>query len=297
MPSSPCVSMSCGAFARCFATGGRGVSWSMLMFACRLGILLPFAAGALRPDDANAQIQIFTRNHTPLGQRTSTLDVDESDSIETVKQKNQGKLGYLPQDQFLFYAGTFLQDGRTLSDYAIGSESTVDMSVIDAFAPLSFSGYLPGSALGFSPFIMRSGTSGTGDGWSVFNYTNAVDLSATGAGFYTLNLFTVTPAASPELSDAPGEMLAFDGRHAYSWTFITATGGISGFSPDQFVVDTEKFANAFTGSFSVVQQGNSLAISYSPAAVPEIDLNAIGSVLAFVTGAFGLVERRRRVVA
>jgi len=156
-----------------------------MMFSCRLTILMPFVAVALCPEDANAQIQIFTRNLTPLGSRIVTLDVDSSDSIENVKQKNQEKFGYLPPDQFLFYAGTFLPEGRTLADYGIGSESIVNMAVIDSFDALSFSEFLPGSS-GFSPFMMRSGTSGAGVGWAVFNYTNAVDLSATGIGEYTL---------------------------------------------------------------------------------------------------------------
>jgi hypothetical protein len=59
------------------------------------------------------------------------------------------------------------------------------------------------------------------------------------------------------------------------------------------LIETAQFANAFTGSFSVVQQGNSLAISYSPATVPEFNPNRLGSVLALVLGSLGLLERRR----
>ena len=207
----------------------------------------------------------------------------------SVKQKNEDTLHYLPQDQFLFYTGTFLQDGKVLYEYGITSGSTVNMAVIDSFDALSFSGLLPGSSSGFSPFMMRSGTSGAGEGWSVFNYNNAVDLSGTGIGEYTLSLFTVTPG----VPDALGAMPAFDGQQAYDWTFVTATGGISGFRSDQFLIETAQFANVFTGSFSVVQQGSSLAISYSPSSVPEIDPNSLGSVLALVAGSLGLLERRR----
>ena len=271
----------------------------MMIFSCRLAILLPFVALALCPEDANASaFQMFTRNLTPQGSQTFTLDVEGSDSIENVKQKNQDKLlnevgvSYLPQDQFLFYSGTLLQDGSVLADYGIGKESIIDMAVIDSFDALSFATFLPGSR-GFSPFMMRSGTSGAGEGWSVFNYTNAVDLSDTNIGTYTLDLFTVTPGVPNVVADAPGEMPAFNGQQAYDWTFITATGGITGFSPDQFLIQTAQFANAFTGSFSVVQQGNSLAISYSPSSVPEIDPNSLGSVLALVVGSLGLLERRR----
>lgn len=285
MPRTLYVRTPSGTFTGSAGVAGRGTLWSIMIFSCRLTILLPFVGVALCPENANAQMQIFTRNLTPLGSRTITLDVDFSDSIENVKGYNQDRLGYLPQDQFLFYAGTFLQDGRTLADYGIGRESTVNMAVIDSFDALTFSGFLPVSS-GFSPFMMRSGTSGAGVGWAAFNYTNAVDLSATSIGEYTLRLTTWSLFT-------PGEMPAFDGQRAYDWTFVTATGGISGFTPDQFVVETGQFANAFNGSFSVVQQGNSLAISYSPATVPEIDPNGIGGVLALFAGALGLRERRR----
>jgi hypothetical protein len=263
------------AFTKCAGVGVRGVLSSMMIFSCRLAILMSFVAIVLCPEDANAQaFQMFTRNLTPQGSQTFTLDVEGSDSIENVKQKNQDKMlnevgvSYLPQDQFLFYSGTFLQDGRTLVDYGIGSESTINMAVIDSFDALSFSTFLPGSR-GFTPFMMRSGTSGAGEGWSVFNYTNAVDLSGTGIGTYTLDLVTVAPGVPSVAAEALGAMPGFDGQQAYDWTFITATGGISGFSPNQFLIDSAQFANAFTGSFSVVQQGNSLAISYSPSSVPD----------------------------
>ena len=270
----------------------------MMIFSCRLAILLPFVALGLCPEDANAgAFQIFTRNFTPLGSPTLTLDVDSSDSIENVKQKNEDKLlnavgvSYLPQDQFLFYSGTFLQDGRTLADYGIGRESAVNMAVIDSFDALSFSGLLPGPRGGFSPFMMRSGTSGAGEGWSVFNYTNAVDLSGTGIGTYTLELVTVAPGVPLVTAEALGAMPGFDGQQAYDWTFITATGGISGFSPDQFLIQTAQFANAFTGSFSVVQRGNSLAISYSP--VPEPSTYAM-ALAGLACGGSSMWRRRKR---
>jgi hypothetical protein len=270
-----------------------------MIFSCRLAILMWFVAIVLLPEHANAQaFQMFTTNLTPQGSPTLTLDVEESDSIENVKQKNEDKilnevgLYYLPQDQFLFYSGSFLQDGRTLADCNIRRESIISMAVIDSFDALSFSTSLPGPR-GFTPFMMRSGISGAGEGWSVFNYTNSVDLSGTGIGTYTLDLVTVTPGVPLVALEALGAMPGFDGQQAYDWTFITATGGISGFSPNQFLIDSSQFANAFTGSFSVVQQGNRLAISYSPSSVPEIDPNSLGSVLALVLGSLGLLERRR----
>lgn len=265
--------------------GGRAFLRTMVKFLCRLMVMLAFASLGLCLEDANAgSMIIFTRNLTPLGSRIATLDVDGVDSVEFVKGKNQEAFGYLPQDQYLFYSGNFMSNGRVLFDYGVQNESVINMAVIDSFDGLSFAGFLPGSN-GFSPFMMRNATSGAGDGWAAFNYTNTVDLSATGTGEYLLSLFTVTPG----VSDAPGEMPGFDGQQAYEWTFLTATGGIVGFSPDQFLIETGQFANTFTGSFSVVQQGNSLALSYVPE--PSTCIMALAGIAC---GGFSMWRRRKR---
>ena len=247
------------AFTTFMAAGGRGVLRSIASCSRRLTILLPFVALALCPEEASAQMPIYVRNLTPGGS-TVFLSVLPQSGINAVRFMIFDEFRYSPSRQYLFYGGHLLQDGRSLSDYNIQGESFIDMAVIDSLNALSFSGDLPGSR-GFSPFLMRSGTSGAGNGWSVFNYTNAVDLSATGSGAYTLDLFTLASY------DGLGAMPDFDGRQAYDWTFLTATGGISGFSPDQFAINTARFANTVNGSFSVVQQGSNLALSYTP--VPE----------------------------
>ena len=122
--------------------------------------------------------ELYIRNHTPTGDPITTLTVEGSDSIGDVKLKYQIELGYSPQDQFVFFADKMLDDDRTLADYGIQKESTADMAVIESFNDLTFSGTL--SSPSFLLFMMRSATSGAGNGWSVFNYTNAVDLSTTG---------------------------------------------------------------------------------------------------------------------
>ncbi|MDQ8171502.1 MAG: ubiquitin-like protein [Gemmatimonadota bacterium] len=283
---SPSKSLTSGV-----AGGVRDVVASIARCSRRLTLLLPFVALALCPEEASAQIQIFTRNLTPLGAPTVTLDVDENNLIEQVKAQHQGKFGYLAPNQYLFFAGKLLKDGRTLTDYNIQRESIIDMAVIDSFNGLSFSGFLPGSRGGFSPFLMRSGTSGAGNGWSVFNYTNAVDLSATGSGTYTLNLFTILPAVPDVRPDELGPMPDFDGHRAYDWTFLTATGGISGFAADQFVINSGNFANPVYGSFAVVQQGNSLALSYTPVPEPSTWV-LVMTGLAF--GGWRMSRRRQR---
>ncbi|CAJ0962406.1 unnamed protein product, partial [Mesorhabditis belari] len=47
------------------------------------------------------------------------IDVEATDSIETVKGKLQDRIGYPPEQQKLSYKGEALEDGHTLSDYNI----------------------------------------------------------------------------------------------------------------------------------------------------------------------------------
>lgn len=89
-----------------------------LVLAGCLAAVLSTAAWAMSPTGFYLNVEL------PSGE-TIALNVESGDSIDNVKQKVQNAAGVSVTEQYLYYGGKFLNNGRTLADYNIQKESTL----------------------------------------------------------------------------------------------------------------------------------------------------------------------------
>jgi len=137
-------------------------------------------------------------------------------------------------------------------------------------------------------FELNNATGAAGTNWDLLAVNGTLTLSATSGNPFTLDLTSLTSG------NATGLAANFDATSDYSFTFLTTTAGVSGFSSDAFAIATSHFSNPFSGTWSVslTNSGRDLSLNYagSASAIPEPSTYAALAGIA----ALGLAAWRRR---
>jgi fibronectin-binding autotransporter adhesin len=172
---------------------------------------------------------------------------------------------------------TLAGSGTVVGAVAVGGGATLAPG--SGPGTLSFTGDLTWNSTGNYNWQMLSGTgvAGAAGSWDLVNVTGALSIAATSSDPFRINLWTLS-GTSPDVS---GPASNFDPSQSYTWKVASATGGITGFATDKFVINTSAtngtggFANAFTGgTFSLAQSGNDLNLVFTgaPPSVITIDV-------------------------
>ena len=123
--------------------------------------------------------------------------------------------------------------------------------------------------------------SGEGIASDLLNVNNTLAITATAASPFVIDLTSL------------GALANFDNTQNYSWVLATASGGITGFAPENFTVSTVNFAPSLNGGgFGVTLVGNSLVLNFGvPPAItaqPTPATAAVGSPATFSVTATGI---------
>ena len=129
-----------------------------------------------------------------------------------------------------------------------------------------------------------AGTAGSNSlGWDLLNISGTLDITATLADPFVIDINSLTSGQVAGLANN------FDPLQNYSLPIVTAAGGITGFDPSLFSIETTNFQNSNLSltNFSISQSGNSLLLNFDP--VPEPSTLLLGSLTCL-----GLLARRQR---
>ena len=118
--------------------------------------------------------------------------------------------------------------------------------------------------------VSTAGTAGVG--WDTVTTSGTLAITAASGDPFAVNLWSLA-STNPDVN---GPVVDFNASQAGTWTIAQATGGITGFVADAFVINTAAsggspgFANYLGGgTFSLAVSGNDLNLVFAPGSGPQ----------------------------
>lgn len=217
---------------------------------------------------------------------SGTLEIGSTGSINSNTGLTVASGANFKYNSSTAYTGGAINNNGTISGTGTLNVAVTLDSLTDVLAP------------GNSPGVQAFGGAQTWDSftyqWEINNFTGtnagvdfdqvtiggALDLTG-GPGDYVLNILSLDQG-----TNLAGDAANFS-ESSVSWTVLTASS-ITGFNASNWTVNAVGFSNIELGTFSLVQNGNSLDITYTPIPEPSAFAAMAG------VGVIGIVLNRRR---
>ena len=137
-------------------------------------------------------------------------------------------------------------------------------------------------------FDMADAVGQPGTNWDFIFISGGLNIQASSTNPFVVKLRSIDGS----LNDAVPGAADFGSGSSQSWLIATASGGITNFSADKFVVDAGAFANDLAGGkFFVQTNGNSLLLAFeslpSPPVIGNVTLGGVNFVVSGTGGAAG----------
>ena len=223
-----------------------------------------------------------------------TLPINLTDSV-SVTVENDGIVsggGVVATSLLTVGAGASLGGNGTIGGLLVDAGGTLEPGMSPGTLTTTLNAAF-GSGGNYN-WQLTNATGSAGTSWDLLSVGGVLDIAATSADPFRVNLWTLSGTGP----DVNGNAANFDPDQDYAWTLASATGGITNFSADKFSViasatnGTGGFANTYGyGSFSVAQNGNDLQLVFT-AAVPEPSTIA-SLTIGLSVGVWHLSRRKR----